>query len=215
VCAGPGVTEPERSSAAETAVPRPRRVSGVRATPGGAVLVVGLADGWAVFPDDRARFRRAQIACAVGALVAFGIEYLLQRTHTPGPAEGIVALVGIGLFVVVFSLGDAADWGAARARRRRRAQSTVRAGGRDAVGQAVRRRGRARTVAEMNVLLSSLGRTDPVYSLDRVRRGEVRRRWWQTTVHLHLTGDHQLVYRVVGLRAPVKLAAIFATVERP
>jgi hypothetical protein len=66
----------------------------------------------------------------------------------------------------------------------------------------------------MNILLSGLGRTDPVYSTRRIARSSVDRNWWRSTVHLTLTGNHSLVYRVYGVRSPAKLARVFPA-DRP
>ena len=73
----------------------------------------------------------------------------------------------------------------------------------------MRTHGRARTVGEMNILLGSIGRTDPVFSKRRISKYSVDHRWWRTTVDLTLTGNHALRYRAVGLRSPAKLARVF------
>jgi hypothetical protein len=67
----------------------------------------------------------------------------------------------------------------------------------------------ARTVAATNILLTSLGRTEPVYSIARTRHTAIKQRWWQCTVRIDLTGGHQLTYRARGIRRPTKLARIF------
>lgn len=184
------------------------RLSGVRATPGGWVHLVELDDGWAVFADNRARYRRWQGACALALLAVLGAEALLQYGHSPA-AQGVLGLVAFGLLVLIISIGQLSDERTAADRRRSRANNMWRAGGRDAIRQAVRHVGRARTVNDMNILLTSLGRTDPVYSLARTRRTTINQRWWQSTVRIDLAGGHQLVYRARGIRRPTKLVQIF------
>jgi hypothetical protein len=185
------------------------RVSGVHATPGGWVHLVELEDGWAAFPDNRARYRRWQGACALGLVLALGAEALLQHGYGPAAAEGVLGLAAIGLLVLIISIGQLSDQRAAADRRQTRRHSMWRAGGRDAVRQALRHVGPARTVGEMNILLTSLGRTEPVYSLAGTRRVGVERHWWRSVVRIELAGGRQLTYRAHGIRGPAKLAQIF------
>ena len=185
------------------------RVSGVHATPGGWVHLIELEDGWAVFTDNRARYRRWQGACALGLVLALGAEALLQHGHGPAAAEGVLGFAAIGLLVLIISIGQLSDQRAAADRRQTRRHSMWRAGGRDAVRQALRHVGPARTVGEMNVLLTSLGRTEPVYSLAGTQHIGVEQRWWRSVVSIDLAGGHQLVYRARGIRRPTELAQIF------
>jgi hypothetical protein len=185
------------------------RVSGVLAMPGGWVTLVELVDGWVLFPDRRTRYRRWQVVCAVGLVVVLGSEWLLQHGYGPVSAEAVLGLVGFGLLVLIFVIGQVGDDRAAGDRRRLRRESLRRAGGRSAVRQSVRHLGRARTVGGMNVALSSLGRADPVYSTSRVRGVEVRRRWWQTVVDVDLKNGHRVTYRARGIRGPLRLARVF------
>ncbi|HEX4725067.1 MAG TPA: hypothetical protein VH333_21320 [Pseudonocardiaceae bacterium] len=188
---------------------KPLRVSGVHATPGGWVHLIELEDGWVVFADNRAGYHRWQGACALALIPVLGTLALLEHGSGPVDAEAALGFAAFGLVMLIMSIGDGADRRASADRRRTRAQSTWLAGGRGAVQQAVRRTSGARTVAEMNVLLTSLGRTEPVYSIARTRHTEIKQHWWQCTVRMDLAGGHQLVYRARGIRRPTKLAQIF------
>lgn len=185
------------------------RVSGVRATPGGWVRLIELDDGWVAFADHRAPYRRWQGVCAVALLLALGAEALLQHGYGPVAAEGVLGLAAVGLLLLIMAIGLRADQRVAAQRWSTRVDSMWRAGGRDAIRQAVRHAGRAHTVGEMNVLLTSLGRTEPVYSHAATRRTAVEQHWWRSTVRIDLTGGHQLRYRARGVRRPMKLAQIF------
>jgi len=208
---GAGMDTDGSTGAASPASPTRKltRVSGVHATPGGWVHLIELDDGWAVFADNRARYRRWQGVCALALLLALGAEALLQHGYGPAAAQGVLGLAAIGLLVLIISIGQLSDQRTAADRRRARAHSVWRAGGREATRQAVRHAGRARTVGEMNILLTSLGRTEPVYSHAATRRTTVDQHWWQSTVHIDLAGRHQLLYRARGIRRPTKLAQIF------
>jgi hypothetical protein len=186
------------------------RVSGVWGMPGGWVTLVELEDGWALFPDRRTRYRRWQVVCAVGLVVVLGLEWLLQHGYGPVAAQAVLGLLGFGLLLLIFVIGQVGDDRAAGDRRRLRRESLLRAGGRGAVRQSMRHLGRTRTVGELNIALSSVGRTDPVYSTSRVRDVEVRRHWLRTVVDVELKNGRRIVYRVRGIRGPVKLARVFA-----
>ena len=84
-----------------------------------------------------------------------------------------------------------------------------------ALRSAIRTHTRARTVGGMNILLSSLGRTDPVFSRRRISTCTVDHRWWRTTVALTLDENHALRYRTIGFRSPAKLARVFDPVATP
>jgi len=185
------------------------RVSGVRATPGGWVHLIELDDGWVVFADNRARYRRWQGVCALALLLTLGAEALLQHGYGPAAAQGVLGLAAIGLLVLIISIGQVSDQHAAADRRGTRARSMWRAGGRDATRQAMRHAGRARTVGEMNILLTGLGRTEPVYSHAATRRTAIEQHWWHSTVLIDLAGGHQLQYRARGIRKPTTLVQIF------
>jgi hypothetical protein len=119
------------------------------------------------------------------------------------------------LILALVVVGNLTDGRAEVSRWRARNQSMLRAGGKQAFRSTMRTHGRARTVGEMNILLSSLGRTDPVFSDRRISKCNVQQHWWRTTVHLTLTGNHSLSYRAYGVRAPSKLARVFAATSEP
>jgi hypothetical protein len=174
------------------------------------VILAELEDGWALFPDRRTRYRRWQIVCAVGLVVVLASEWLLRHGYGPVAAEAVLGLVGFGLLLLIYVIGQVGDDRAFGDRRRLRGESLLRAGGRSAVRQSMRHLGRTRTVGELNIALSSLGRTDPVYSTSRIRDVEVRRQWWRTVVDVELKNSRRVTYRVSGVRGPVKLARLFA-----
>jgi hypothetical protein len=180
----------------------------VRSEPGGWVRVVELADGWVVFPDVRGTLRRWQWFFGIGIFVMGGLEWLPRHGFGPDYLQAVFAFGAIGCLIVLVSLGQASDTRAGRERRRIRRESVLLAGGMGAQKQAFAHMGRARTVAEMNVLLSSLGRAEGVYSARRIRGAEIRRRWWGTVVDLDFGKGH-VVYRSLSVRAAGKLARIF------
>lgn len=180
----------------------------MRATPGGWVRLSELADGWATFPDRSAGGRRAQWTIGILAVVLIPVDVLVSRLGL-AEFEGIVSIAILALLALLVVVGNVTDERTQVGRWRARRQSVLRAGGRQAFRAAVRHSGTVRTVGEMNILLSSLGRTDPVYSTRRIARSSVDRTWWRSTVHLTLTGNHSLVYRVYGIRSPAKLARVF------
>ena len=191
------------------------RVKGVRAQPGGPVRMAELLDGWATFPDYGAVGRRWQRIGVVLLVALFVTEYLVERANGPGTLQGILALAMIGLIVLLIASNEVSDDRAILARWRTRRASTLRAGGRTAIRQALAHQGRTRTVGEMNILLSSIGRTDPVFSTKRVRRLRMRSHWWHTTVTLELTNGSTLAYRALGVRAPRRLARVFGADRFP
>jgi hypothetical protein len=189
------------------------RVKGVRADPGGWVWVSELDDGWATFPDWGAGGRRFQWVGAVLLVVLIALQFPLVDNDWYLPLQvingGLIVLLIIALWVV----GQVTDNRKAAARRQVRYRSMFLAGGRDAVRAAVRSRGRTRTVSEMNILLSSIGREDPVFSKRRITKVAVDRRFLRTSVALTLTGGHSLTYRTRGFRGPVKLARVFENLQ--
>ncbi|HEX3783234.1 MAG TPA: hypothetical protein VHX38_26505 [Pseudonocardiaceae bacterium] len=204
----------EESTEARTTSALPERklirVRGVRAKPGGWVWVNELADGWATFPDRGAGGRRWQWGIGILIVVLFPVDALVQHDNLLWTQFGVsVAIVVLILALVV--IGNLTDDRKAVSRWRARNQSMLRAGGRQALAGAIRTHGRARTVGEMNILLSSLGRTDPVFSWRRISTCTVNHSWWRTTVVLRLTGNHSLTYRTYGVRSPGKLARVFAS----
>lgn len=185
------------------------RIKGVRARPGGTVRLAELVDGWATFPDYGANGRRWQRIGVVALVALFIAEYLVERVQGSANVQGILALSIIGLVVLLIASNEISSDRAILARWRDRKASTLRAGGPDALRQALSHQERTRTVGELNVLLSSMGRTDPVFSLKRVRNVRVRTHWWHTTVELELTTETTITYRVLGVRAPGRLARVF------
>lgn len=186
------------------------RVRGVRATPGGWVWVNELADGWATFPDRGAGGRRWQWAIGILIVLLIPVDALLKR-YTDAliwPQFAASAAIVVLILALVF-IGNLTDARTSLSRRRARNDAMFLAGGKQAFRSAVRSHGRARTVGEMNILLSSIGRTDPVFSDRRISKCTLQRSWWRTTVHLTLTGNHALSYRASGFRAPRKLARVF------
>jgi hypothetical protein len=191
-------------------------VRGVRATPGGAVWVNELSDGWATFPDRGAGGRRWQWTIGILIVLLIPVDALLKRYTDaliwPQFAASAAIVVLILALVLIGNLTDART---SINRRKARNDSMLRAGGRQAFRSAMRTHGRARTVGEMNILLGSIGRTDPVFSDRRISTCTVDRRWWRTTVHLTLTGNHSLSYRVIGVRSPARLARVFDPTLKP
>lgn len=194
--------------------PKIPHIKGVRAYPGGVVQFQELRDGWATFPDFGGRMRRWQrwgYVVAVGSVIG-AIVCAKTGHHTAGV---VLAGVFVGVMLVVMSTGTASDERSALARLRLRWASESRAGGREMLRAALARAGRAETVAKMNVLLSSLGRTDPVYSFARIRRARVRNGKIWAAVRLTLDNDATLTYRVLGWRAPGRLARAFGPEHVP
>ncbi|HJP75132.1 MAG TPA: hypothetical protein VJ914_12735 [Pseudonocardiaceae bacterium] len=203
-------TEKPKASAPPAVVePKLVRVRGVRAKPGGWVWVNELADGWATFPDRGVVGRRLQWVIGILILALIPVDYLAKRLDSMWLQFYASAAI-IVLILALALVGNLTDGRVALDRRRARNESMLLAGGKNAFRSAIRTHGRARTVGEMNIFLGSIGRTDPVYSDRRIARCVVDRRWWRTNVELTLTGDHSLGYRAYGLRAPRKLARVFA-----
>ena len=190
------------------------RVKGVRAIPGGWVWVSELDDGWATFPDWGAGGRRFQWVGAVLLVVLIALQFPLVDYDWYLPLQIINGGLIVALILALWVVGQVTDDRKAMARRQVRFRSMFLAGGRDAVRAAVRSRGRTRTVAEMNILLSSIGREDPVYSKKRIAKVAVARSLLRTSVALTLTGDHSVTYRTLGFRGPGKLARVFENLER-
>ena len=189
------------------------RVRGVRATPGGWVWMNELVDGWATFPDRSAGGRRLQWGIGILILILIPVDVVVSRLGLDGfAAYTSVAILALLLLLAV--VGNLTTDRQQFSRWRARNQSMLRAGGKQAFRAAMRTHGRARTVGEMNILLGSVGRTDPVFSMRRIATSSVDHSWWRTTVHLTLTGNHALTYRVYGFRAPGKLARVFASEEQ-
>lgn len=186
------------------------RVRGVRATPGGWVWVNELTDGWATFPDRGAGGRRWQWAIGILIVILFPVDALVQHysNNLIWPQFSVSAAI-IVLILALVVIGNFTDSRKSISRWRARNQSMIQAGGKQAFRSAIRTHGRARTVGEMNILLGSIGRTDPVFSRRRISKCTVDHSWWRTTVHLTLTGNHSLSYRTYGFRSPVKLARVF------
>lgn len=169
-----------------------------------------LVDGWAIFTDRGAVGRRIQWGIGVLIVVLILADVVVSHLGLADDASVLSAgvLVSILLLAVVGNLSDDRQ---VFSRWRARNENMLRAGGRQAFRASMRVHGSARTVGGMNILLGSLGRVDPVYSMRRIAASSVDRRWWRTTVRLTLTGDHAVIYRVYGLRAPSKLARIFGS----
>lgn len=203
-------TETHQSTESPSRTPKLIRVRGVRATPGGSVWVNELSDGWATFPDRGAGGRRWQWAIGILIVVLIPVDALLKRYTDaliwPQFAASAAIVVLILALVLIGNLTDART---SVSRRKAHNDSMFRAGGKQAFRGAMRTHGRAQTVGEMNILLGSIGRTDPVFSDRRISTCKVDRSWWRTTVHLTLTGNHSLSYRVIGVRSPAKLARVF------
>jgi hypothetical protein len=186
------------------------RIKGVRVRPDAPVRLIELTDGWAVFPDLGATNRRWQRLGVVSLVALFVAEYLLQRGYGPYQAQGVVAIAIFALILLLAMTDDISRDMASFRRWRTRQQSTLRAGGRGAVRAAMRHVGPTRTVGEMNVLLSSIGRNDPVYSFRRAKQVRVDRRWWRTVVVIDFVSGRTVTYQVSGPRAAVKLANVFS-----
>ena len=191
------------------------RIKGVQAIPGGPVRFQELRDGWATFTDFGAMGRRWQYRIIVSIFVLLGILVFHQRVIGPSQLDFVFMAGLVALVLLLRTTQLMTDGRSSSARRRLRRESALRAGGTGMLRQAINKHGPARTVGQMNILISSLGRTDPVFSLKRVRHAQVRREWWRTTVTLELTNGKELTYRVVGVRAPHKLAAAFAADRLP
>jgi hypothetical protein len=184
------------------------RIRGVRSTPGGWVWMNELVDGWATFPDRSAGGRRLQWGIGILILMLIPVDVVVSRLGLDGYGAGAsVAILALLLLLAV--VGNLTTDRQQFSRWRARNQSMLRAGGKQAFRAAMRTHGPARTVGAMNILLGSVGRTDPVFSRRRIARSSVDHRWWRTTVRLTLTGNHVLTYRVYGLRSPGKLARVF------
>lgn len=184
------------------------RIRGVRAAPGGWVWMNELIDGWATFPDRSAGGRRLQWLIAIIAVILIPVDVVVTHFDL-AMYEGVVSLAIIAMILLFVVVGNLTDSRREIGRWRARNQSMLRAGGKQAFRTAVRTHGRARTVGEMNILLSSMGRTDPVFSKRRIVKSTVDSRWWRTRVVLDLTDDHKITYQVYGMRAPARLAQIF------
>lgn len=209
---GKSTSTPRTPAPSPVAEPKLIRVRGVWAKPGGWVWVTELADGWATFPDRGVIGRRLQWTIGILILALIPILFLAKHVN----AEWFQFGAGLAIVVLILALvlvGNLTDSRVELARRRTRNESMFLAGGKNAFRSAIRTHGRARTVGAMNILLSSIGRTDPVFSDRRIARCVVDRRWWRTTVELTLTGNHSLAYRAYGFRAPTKLARIFARAQ--
>lgn len=186
------------------------RINGVRANPGGSVRLQELLDGWATFTDFGAGGRRLQRIAVVLLVVLFGALVVDEKVIGPNGSQ-IYLVVGIVAMVVLLWASQlVSDERTFFAKLRLRRESALRAGGTKMIRQAVNAHGRARTVGQMNLLISSLGRTDPVFSLKRVRRAQVRKSWWRTKVTVEFTNGKELTYWVIGVRAPRRLASAFA-----
>ena len=191
------------------------RIYGVRADPGGPVRFQELLDGWATFADFGASGRRLQRIAVVGLVVFFCALAVDEKLAPPNDLESYLVVAIFAMIVLLWASQLVSDERAFFAKIRLRRESALRAGGTAMLRRAINNHGRARTVGQMNILVSSLGRTDPVFSLKRVRRARVRKNWWRATVVLELTNGGELTYRVVGVRAPRKLAAVFAADRVP
>jgi hypothetical protein len=208
-------TEEHKESAAP-AEPKLTRVRGVRAKPGGWVWVNELTDGWATFPDRGAVGRRVQWVIGILILILIVVDTLIEHYFNDvGLTQFILSLAIFALIVALVAVGSITDDRRALGRWRARNDSALRAGGTQALRSAIRTHTRARTVGGMNILLSSLGRTDPVFSRRRISTCTVDHQWWRTTVNLTLDENHALRYRAIGLRAPAKLARVFDPVAKP
>lgn len=186
------------------------KVSGVRVQPGTSVRLIELIDGWAVYPDPGATSRRWQRTAFAVLVMLVVVEYLLVQWRAPSQVEGPLAIVIIALFFGLVIGNELSDDLALFGKWRARQQSALRAGGNRALRQALRFRGRARTVGEMNIMLSSIGRTDPVYSFKRVKRADIRRQWWRTVVAVEFVSGRTVTYQVRSPRAAAKLARLFS-----
>jgi hypothetical protein len=188
---------------------------GVRAKPGGWVWINELTDGWATFPDRGAVGRRVQWAIGILIVILIPVDALVEHylNDLIWPQFGVSAAI-IVLILALVAVGSITDDRRAIGRWRARNESAVRAGGMQALRNAIRTHTRARTVGGMNLLLSSLGRTDPVFSRRRIKTCTVDHRWWRTTVDLTLDENHTLRYRATGLRSPAKLARVFGPVVK-
>jgi hypothetical protein len=201
-------TETHQSTELSAREPKLIRVRGVRATPGGWVWVNELTDGWATFPDRSAGGRRWQWTIGILIVLLVPTDYLVAHLKLEWFQFGVSAAIVVLILALVL-VGNLTDGRAEVSRWRARNQSMLRAGGKQAFRSAMRTHGRARTVGEMNILLGSIGRTDPVFSKRRISTCSVDHTWWRTTVDVTLTGNHSLRYRAVGLRSPAKLARVF------
>ena len=191
------------------------RINGVRANPGGPVRFQELLDGWATFTDFGATGRRLQRIAVTALIVLFGALAVDEKVIGPSDSQIYLVAAIVAMIVLLWATQLVSDERTFFARLRLRRESALRAGGTKMIRQAVDNHGRVRTVGQMNILISSLGRTDPVFSLKRVRQAQVRKSWWRTTVKLELTNGKELTYRVVGVRAPRKLASAFAADRLP
>jgi hypothetical protein len=185
------------------------RLRGVRVKPGGVVRMAELLDGWATFPDPGAGLIRVQRISLAILVVTTPIAVIVARTHTSGAIAYFLDLVAFLSFLVVVAFGSTSEDLRDIARWRARRQSTFAVGGSTALRQTLNHVGRTRTVGEMNILLSSIGRADPVYSINRVRHVRVRNYWWHARVDIQLKNDKTLIYRATGIRAPTRLTRIF------
>ena len=185
------------------------RIKGVRAKPGGVVRLAELTDGWATFPDPGGGARRWQRVGLFVLVPLFVALYLSERGVLPFGAQGILALVVLAVIILLVVSNEVSQDVTILARWRIRREATIRTGGRAQLWRVILTQGRARTVGEVNILLSSLGRADPVFSTRRVRHAQVRKHWWRTVVDLELTNNKHVSYRVVGVRAPSRLARAF------
>jgi hypothetical protein len=201
-------TETYQSTELSAREPKLIRVRGVRATPGGWAWVNELTDGWATFPDRSAGGRRWQWTIGILIVLLIPTDYLVAHLKLEWFQFGVSAAIVVLILALVL-VGNLTDGRAEVSRWRARNQSMLRAGGKQAFRSAMRTHGRARTVGEMNILLGSIGRTDPVFSKRRISTCSVDHTWWRTTVDLTLTGNHSLRYRAIGLRSPAKLARVF------
>jgi hypothetical protein len=191
------------------------RINGVRANPGGPVRFQELRDGWATFTDFGATGRRWQRIMAVSLVVLFGALVFDEKVIGSNYSQVYLIVAIVVLVFLLWATQLVSDEKSFFSGLRLRRESARRAGGTKMLQRAINTHGRARTTGEMNILLSSLGRTDPVFSLKRVRHARVRTTWWRTTVELELANGKGLTYRVVGIRAPRKLAAAFAADRVP
>jgi hypothetical protein len=185
------------------------RINGVRAYPGCPVRFQELLDGWATFTDFGANGRRLQRILVVCLIVLFGALVVDEKVIGPNDTQIYLIVAIVAVVIVLWATQLVSDEQAFFSRLRLRPESARRTGGAAMLRQAINKHGRARTVGQMNVLVSSLGRKDPVFSLRRVQQAQVRKSWWRTTVTLELNNGKELTYRVVGVRAPAKLAAAF------
>ena len=174
-----------------------------------------LLDGWATFTDFGATGRRWQRILVVALIVLFGALVADEKLIGPNDSQVYLVLAIVAAVVLLWVTQVVSDERAFFSRLRLRRESALRAGGASMLRRAINTHGRTRTVGQMNVLISSLGRTDPAFSFKRVRQAQVRKSWWRTTVTLELTNGKELTYRVVGVRTPQKLATTFARDRLP